>query len=53
MKWIFSIVYIYISYNTLKYAKTIWKDEKNKFAGTIVGILGAAVPVLGYLAFWR
>jgi hypothetical protein len=52
MKLFFTVIYAYITYSTFKFAFDVWKKENKKFASVFIGILGTAVPVLGYIVFW-
>jgi hypothetical protein len=52
MKWFFIAAYLYITYSTFRFAVDVWKKEKKKFASIFIGILGAGVPVIGYMVFW-
>lgn len=52
MKLFFTVIYAYITYSTFKFAFDVWKKENKKFASVFIGVLGTAVPVLGYIVFW-
>ncbi|WP_164525555.1 hypothetical protein [Siminovitchia acidinfaciens] len=44
---------LYLSYYTIRYARLVWKDEKNKFAGAVIALMAASFPVLSVMFYLK
>ncbi|MBS4221099.1 hypothetical protein KHA96_22665 [Bacillus sp. FJAT-49711] len=44
---------LYLSFHTIKYARLVWKDENNKFAGAVIVLMAMCFPVLSIMFYLK